>query len=143
MKKQEIAVFQGIQRNTQMAINAIGTVVDKCYDDEFARVMSRQSLEYAKINQEATRQLLSVKADFYRLGFWDEYKQRTSLQYQTLLNTSTGHIAELMIKDNQQNALNMEKVLRHNEEAGQESTALAKQFLACNENSIKSLKEYL
>ena len=66
------------------------------------------------------------------------------IRYNTLLNTSTGHIAEMIIKGSNNGVLEMEKVLAHNEEmADTSSRALAKELIAMENSNIKTLKEYL
>ena len=68
---------------------------------------------------------------------------KTAIHYNTMLNTSTGHIAEMMIKGSNNGILEMEKVLKHNEKAGERSTALAQQLIDLEEKNIKRLKDYL
>ena len=69
---------------------------------------------------------------------------KIGIGYNTLLNTSTGHIAEMIIKGSNNGVLEMEKVLAHNEElADTASRALAKELIAMENSNIKTLKEYL
>lgn len=143
MKSQEIAVYREIQRNTQMAMKAIDTISDKVYDDKLAMQISRQSIKYSELYNEASRQLVSAKAEAYRGSYVEDMMLKTGIHYNTLLNTSTSHIAELMIKGSNNGILEMEKVLNHNEEAGERPTALAKQLIELEEKSITRLKEYL
>ena len=63
--------------------------------------------------------------------------------YNTMLNTSTGHIAEMMIKGSTNGIIDMERVLRRNEEAGQKPVALAKQLIELEEKNVARLKQYL
>ena len=69
---------------------------------------------------------------------------KIGIGYNTLLNTSTGHIAEMIIKGSNNGVLEMEKVLAHNEEmADTSSRALAKELIAMENSNIRALKEYL
>ena len=68
MKTQEIAVYREIQRNTEMAITAIDTISDKIYDDQLAMLISRQSLQYSQIHDQAVKELLDAKAELYHTG---------------------------------------------------------------------------
>ena len=49
----------------------------------------------------------------------------------------------MMIKGSNNGILEMEKVLKHNEKAGERSTALAQQLIDLEEKNIKRLKDYL
>ena len=143
MKSEEAAVYREIQKNTENAMKAIDTISGKVYDDDFALQISKQSLQYAEIYNEAPRQLVEAKAERYQSTVLSDALRRTGIHYNTLLNTSLGHIAELMIRENHNGIIEMEKTLKHNERAGEGSVALAKQLIGFEEKNIESLKRYL
>ena len=143
MKSQEVSLYQEIQRNTEMAMKAIDTISDKIYDDALAMQMSRQSIRYSELHNEASRQLVEAKAQNYQGSALADVVLKTGLRYNTMLNTSTGRIAELMIKNSTNGILEMEKAIRHNERAGDRPMALAKQLIDFEEKNIQSLKKYL
>lgn len=143
MRAQDIAIYREIQRNTEMAIKAAEEISDKVYDDDLALQIARQSLKYSELHNEASKQLMEAKADSYHNSYFADVMLKMGIGYQTLLNTSTGHIAEMMIKGSNKGVLEMEKVLNHNTEAGETSTRLARQFLDFEERNIKRLKDYL
>lgn len=143
MKSQEVAIYREIQRNTEMAMKAIDTISEKVYDDKLAVQISKQGIKYSEFHNEAVKQLVEAQTDLYHGSYFADFMLKAGIHYNTLLNTSTGHIAELMIKGSNMGVLEMEKVLHHNTEAGEESTALAKQLVDFEENCVKSLKDYL
>lgn len=143
MKSQEVAVYREIQRNTEMAIKAIETISDKVYNDDLALQISRQSLKYSEIHNEAVKQLVEAKAELYHGSYFSDVMLKAGIHYNTMLNTSTGHIAELIIKGSNNGVLEMEKILHHNKEAGEKSTLLARQLIDFEEKNVKQLKNYL
>ncbi|MCM1090616.1 MAG: hypothetical protein NC092_13210 [Butyrivibrio sp.] len=143
MKTQEVAIYREIQRNAETAIKALDTLADKVYDKELAMQISRQSLKYAGFRGEAVQALLDAKAEPYHANQLTDMVQRTGIHYNTLLNTSTGHIAELMIRERNQGTLELERVLKHNEDAGEKPRTLAKELLDYDQKSITTLKSYL
>ncbi|MCM1569711.1 MAG: hypothetical protein NC081_09745 [Roseburia sp.] len=143
MKSQEAEVYRKIQENTDTAIKALDTLSDKVYDDQLAMQISSQSLKYSELHNRASKQLVAAKAESYRPNALSELALRSGLHYNTLLNTSTGHIAELMIKSSNDSILKMEKSLNHNHEAGESCVELARQLIGLEEESIKRLKDYL
>lgn len=143
MTSHEAAVYREIQRNTDMAMKAINTFADKVSDDALAMQMSRQSLRYSELHNEASRELLDAKAQSYQSSALSDALLRTGIHYNTMLNTSTGHLAELMIKNSTNGILEMEKVLKHNENAGPKPVALAKQLIELEEKNVERLKQYL
>ena len=143
MKSQDVAVYREIQRNTDMAMKAMDTIADKVFDDQLAMQISRQSLRYSEIHNEAVKQLVAAKADTYRSSYFADVMLKTGIHYNTLLNTSKGHIAELLIRGSNMGVLEMEKILNHNEEAGERSKGLAKQLLDFEAKNVDRLKKYL
>lgn len=143
MKSQEAAVYKEIQKNTEMAMKAIDTVASKAVNEEFSRRLSEQSIRFSEIHNEAAKQLMAAKAPMYQSSALSDAALKTGLHYNTLLNTSTGRLAELMIKNNNAGILELEKVLRHNEEAGAMPVSLAKQLIDFEEKNVASLKDFL
>ncbi len=143
MRAQDVAVYREIQRNTDMAMKAIDTISDKVFDDGLAMHIARQAIKYSEIHNEATKQLVAAKAVSYQGNHLSDMMLKAGIHYNTLLNTSTGHIAELMIKGSNMGVLEMEKILNHNEEAGAKSTSLARQLIDFEGNNVKRLIKYL
>ena len=140
MNKQEINIYREIQRNTEMAMKALDAVTDKIYDDRLAATVADQELQYSRLHDRAVQNLVEGKTQIYRTNMM----LKMGIGYNTLLNTGTGHIAEMIIKGSNNGVLEMEKVLAHNEEmADTSSRALAKELIAMENSNIRALKEYL
>lgn len=136
-------MYREIQRNTDMAMKAIRTISDKVSDDALSMQISRQSIKYSELHNEASRQLLQARTEGYQSSVLSDALLRTNIHYNTMLNTSTGHIAEMMIRNTTNGILEMEKVLRHNENAGPKPVALARQLIEFEEKNVERLKQYL
>ena len=143
MTQQEVTVYKEIQKNTDMVLKAIETIAGKAYDDEFSRQLSEQSIRFSEILNEASKQLMAAKASMYQGNALSNAMLKTNIHYNTILNTSTGHLAELMIKENNNGILELEKVLKHNENAGTMPVKLAKQLISFEETNVASLKQFL
>ena len=143
MTTEEAMVYREIQRNAETAIKAIDTIAPKVWDDDLALQIAKQSLKYSELYNEASRRLIEAKAASYQGNVLSDALLKTGIHYNTMLNTSTGHLAEMMIRENNNGILELEKVLRHNENAGERPTALAKQLIELEERNIARLKDYL
>lgn len=143
MKPQEIRIYREIQRNADAAMKAIDTIAEKVEDEDLSLRISRQSLEYSALHNEAVKQLIEAKSRPLQSSHLSDAVLKTGLHYNTMFNTSTSHLAELLIRENNNGIIQMEKVLKANEEAGENSTALARQLIAFEEKNVRSLKEYL
>ena len=143
MRSQEIALYREIQRSTENAMTAIDTITDKIYDDQLSIQASRQALQYSEIHNQAVERLLSAKAELYHPNHISNIALKGGIHYNTLLNTSTSHIAELMIRESNQGIVSMNRALNQNTEAGEQSLALAKRLIDFEEKNIARLKKYL
>lgn len=143
MTSHGIMIYREIQRNTGMAMQALDTIAEKVRDDSLSLQIARQSVKYGELYNEASKKLLGAKVEGYKSNMVSETMLKAGIHYNTLLNTSTGHIAEMMIKGSNNGILEMEKALKHNERAGQEAMGLAKQLIEFEQGNIKRLKEYL
>ncbi|MCL2254662.1 MAG: hypothetical protein FWC09_09485, partial [Lachnospiraceae bacterium] len=97
MRKDDAEILRGIQKNAKTAMKAIDTINDKVYDDDLAMQLARQSVRYSEFYNEATNNLLDAKEDTYHGGGLSERIMTGSIMANTFLNTSTGHLAEVMI----------------------------------------------
>ena len=143
MRSQDVKVYKEIQKNTDMAMKAIDTISDKVYDDQLALQISRQALKYSEIHNEASRQLVAAKTEGYHGNYMSDFMLKAGINYNTMLNTSTSHIAELMIKGSNMGVLQMEKILNHNEDAGEKSVGLARQLIDFEAKNVERLIKYL
>ena len=114
MKPEEIFIYRDIQRNTEMAIKAIDTLSDKVYEDDFALQISRQSLKYSDIRRRAMEKLLAARAEPVHTNYMADFMLKSAIHINTLLNTSTSHLAELMIQGSNRGITDMCKSLNHN-----------------------------
>lgn len=143
MRRQEINVYKEIQKNTEKAMRVLDTIADKVYDDNLALQISRQSLKYAEIRNQAYDKILEAKVEPYKSNYLDNLKVTGAIQYNTLLNTSTSKIAELMIKGSNTDVLEMNRVLNHNADADEGAVELARQLIDFEVKNVERIKKYL
>ena len=67
----------------------------------------------------------------------------TSIQANTLLNTSTEHVADLMIQGNTRGITDLMKAVKANKGAKKEYCELAEELMDFEEKNIAQLKSYL
>lgn len=143
MKSDDVGVLREIQKNTKMAIKAIDALNGKIYDDGLSVQMARESMKYAEIYNKATDRLLSGGASSYRDNGIQDMMLRGAVRTNTMFNTSTSHIAEMLIQGSNRGLTSMWKALNHNERAGNTSMEIAKELMDFEEKNIERLKQYL
>lgn len=142
-RKEEIEVLKEIQKNTQMAMKAIDTITPKVYDDDLALILSRQSLKYSAIHNEAVNKILEEKAMPLPGNAIQETMLVGGIHMNTILNTSTSHIAELMIQGSNRGLTSMWKSMNVHQDARGKSMEIAKELMDFEEKNIEILKKYL
>lgn len=149
MKPEEILIYREIQKNAETAIKAIETLEDKVYEEEFALQISRQSLKYSDIRNRAVDRLLEAKVEPERANYLSDALRRGAIHLNTLFNTSTGHLAELMIQGSNRGLISILKVLKHNPKEKiapggvSMATELAEEFMEFEEKNVEIMKKYL
>lgn len=143
MKTDDVKILQEVQKNTKMAMKAIDTISEKIYDDNLSMHVARESMRYADIYNKATDRLLNGKAASYRETGFQDMMLKGGMRANTMLNTSTSHIAELMIQGSNRGLTSMWKAVNHHENAGNISMEIAKELMDFEEKNIERLKQYL
>ena len=143
MRSDDAKVLREVQRNTKMAMKAIDTISDRVYDDDLSVHMARESMQYADIYNKATDRLLGGRAASYRENGFQDMMLKGGVRANTMLNTSTSHIAELLIQGSNRGLTSMWKAINHNENAGNVSMEVARELMDFEEKNIEKLKQYL
>ena len=143
MKSDDVGVLQEVQKNAKMAMKAIDALSGKIYDDALSVQVTRESMKYAEIYNKATDRLLAGKAASYRDNGFQDMMLKGSVSANTMLNTSTSHIAEMLIHGANRGLTSMWKSINHNDRAGDVSMEIAKELMDFEEKNIERLKQYL
>lgn len=143
MKHDDAKILQEIQRNTEMGMTAIETILDKIGNDEFSLQLSKQSLRYAEIHNRALDQILQNEGDVYRTNRITDMMLKGSIHANTALNVSREHLAEMMIQGSSRGITSMWKAMKHNRLATAEAVELAEELVDFEKKNIERLREFL
>lgn len=136
------AVLDESYRACTMGTEAINTIIHKVTDEKLALDLNRQACKYSgfveKVTEKMSREYESPKGQASgKAMLWAE------IQMNTLTDTSTEHVAELMIRGNTMAITDMMKVLKANKSAKKEYCELAEEIMDFEEKCIETLKAYL
>lgn len=143
MNKDDIKVYKEIQKNTQMAMKAIDEISDKIYEDDLSMHVARQSVKYSQLHDKAKERLLNEKAETYQKSAMKDAMLTMAIQCNTLFDSSTSHVAELLIQGSNRGITDMCKILNHSPNKDRESVELAKELMDFEEKNIERLRNYL
>ncbi len=143
MKQADKKLLREVQRNAQMGIESIQTINNKLYDDSLALDLNKQALKYTEYRNRAEGMLREAKETPYHESVIDRGMLKAGIHMNTILNTSTGHMAELMIQGSNRGITDMCRAMNHNGDAGRYSMEIAKELMDFEEKNIERLKMYL
>lgn len=143
MKREDIQVLRDIQKNTELAMKAVDTVIDKVYDDDLVMQLSRQSLKYSQLHGQAVDRLLSAHLEPARVSALDGLRVVGNLHKDTLLDTSTSNIAALTIRESGDKISKMYQTLHRHEGIEDATAKIAKEFVEVEEANIRQLRKFL
>ena len=143
MKKDDQEILKEVQRNSQMAMQAIDTISEKVHNDALFSELSRERLLYSTIQNKATDRLQSERAEGYHASAMQDMMLKSGIQMNTLTNCSTSKIAELMIQGSNRGLTSMWKSINHHQDSGNMSMEVAIELMDFEEKSINRLKRFL
>lgn len=140
---EELTVLETACRNTRMAQRTIHTVLNKVYDENLAYDLGQQADVYRELEHKAERTLRLEGLGFRDSSGLERAIQWTSIQTGTLLNTSTAHVADMMIRGNARGITDLMKATHNNKLVGSYANELAAELMDFEEKNIEKLKSYL
>lgn len=143
MKKDDREILKEVQKNAGMALTAITVITDKAYEETMKYELARESMAYADLYRKAAKNLLCAGEKAYQKSAVEDKLLTGAIHMNTLTNSSTGRLAELMIQGSNRGILSMWKSMNHNKEAEGISLELAKELMDFEEKCIERLKKYL
>lgn len=143
MNKDDIAILKSIQKNTQMAMKAIDTIEPKVQEKDLALLLARTNQQYSNLHQKAVTNLVAGKVQPDKTSALETMMLVGGITSNTLLNTSTSHIAELMIKGSNMGILDLTKTLNHHTNGEKVSMELADELMHMENRNLEEYKKYL
>lgn len=139
----DLAVLNEAYRNSRMGLEAINTVINKVEDEDLALDLNRQAVRFLSFEDKVTEKIREGSRRPEQSSPMGKAVRWTSIQANTLLNTSTEHLAELMIQGNTKGITDLMKAVKANKDARKEYCELAEELMDFEEKNIERLKEYL
>ena len=143
MKKDDVELVRGIQKNTEMGLHALELINEKTYDDRFSMQLTRESFKYSELQDRAKAQLLAGRQRPEPENKVNKMMLTAAVQTNTILNSTTSHLAEMLIRGTNMGLTSLWKTMNHTPQAGENAVSLAKELMNFEENNIKELKKYL
>ena len=140
---EDFAVLSEAYRGSRAAQDRINTVLSKIYDEDLALDLNRQAVRFMAFENRVAQKLREANEQPEKEKPMEKARKWTAMQANTLLNTSTEHVADLMIQGNAKAITDMMKTMKANMGAKREYCELAEELMDFEEKNIAKLKSYL
>ena len=139
----DMAVLNEAYRSSKKAQEAINTVISKVYDEDLALDLNRQAMRFQNFEDRVTEKIRDASSRPEEETAVGRAMHWTALQANTMLNTSTEHVAELMIEEQADRITDLMKAVKKNKSARKDYCELAEELMDFEEKNIQCLKNYL
>lgn len=141
--KDDFELLHEIQKNAEYLSKNIKIVTQMIDDNQMELELSKQNLDLSSIAGKAAKEVLNSNGKIYHDNVWSDIRQKNRLKRNTLFNISNSHIADIMIRENQNCIANIWLAKKHYHNASVQSMEVAQEFLDIEKRIISSLKKYL
>ena len=137
--------LDALYKNVKMGADAIIDVMPKVKDQELRREMTSELERYEKFAKNIRTILFKADEEPQEESFMTKAMTKMGIEMNTLMDTTTSHIAEIMIKGATMGVTDTTKLIRQyeNTACSEEALALARETVRYEEESIERLKKFL
>jgi len=134
-----------VYRNVKMGSESVSDIIPKIEDRHFLTDMTSELETYGKYAREAEEQMSRRSVKPKELQLHKKLGAKMGIAMNTLADSSTSHLAEMVIKGNHMGADQLAETIAHCESAGCDSAAasLAKQVVSYERAEAEKLRRYL
>ncbi len=143
MKNKNVEILNSLYQNTSMGITALEKIIPKVKDKSLKGELQAQLKNYNKQNERIIQAIYSYDATPKDINSYAKTSADIGISMNTMLSTSPGHIAKMMIQGTDMGIIDINKTL--NEYTGIEQNVInqAKDMLTDEQKYIDKLKKYL
>ena len=136
------ALIQEVYKNAKMGHDSIIDLIDRASDPKFRSEMTSQLERYRNYSEEASRRLQERGLKPNEIGTTAKLGAKLGMAFNTMLDTTTSHLAELMINGATMGIIDLEKKLN---DGGYSSDAknLAEDVVKFEKSTVERLGQYL
>ncbi len=140
---EDFEVLNEAYRGARAGQESINTVISKIYDEDLALDLNRQAVRFMAFENRIADKLREENQRPSGVSRMERAKNWTAIQANTLTNTSTEHMADMMIQSNAKAITELMRTVKKNQGAKREYCELAEELMDFEEKNISKLKSYL
>ena len=139
----DIEILKEINKNSKMGMDSLTTVIKKVEDDEFRNLLNTQHDEYQNIFDRTQELLIQNNEHIQDTPAIQKAMSWMGIQFNTIADTSTSQLSELLIQGNDMGVIKGTKLLNNYSFMNNEIKNIVSDFVRLQEKNIDDLKKYL
>ena len=138
-------LLDALYKNVKMGADSILDLMPKVGDEEMRAELTSELEKYDSFAKEIKNMLLDIGEEAKEESFLAKIGTKMSVTMNTLVDSTTSHIAEMMIQGGTMGVTDATKTLREyeNTSCSEEALSLAKRIIKYEEDTVERLKEFL
>ena len=140
----DIEMLNCVLQNAEMGCQGITSVRKSLKDSKVDGVLCEHLIKYGKLYHCANKMLQNRGAEPHRVSNMTKTMTRYAAQRDLKRDSSSSHIAEMMIRGSTMGAIQMSKRINaYRYTAGEEALMLAERLLKVEEETVERMKAFL
>ena len=139
----EESFLGALYKNAKMGADAIINLLPKVKNDALRSDMTAQLDGYEKYANRAEKALSARGVTAKEENLVTRMSARAGMAMQTMLDTTSSHMAELMIEGSNMGITDTVKLLNHYSTTDSDAVRLAKEMVRFEEHNLEVMKKYL
>lgn len=133
-----------VYQNSQMGVDTITQLMDITKDEAFKERLHAQLKEYRQIHDQAAQMLEENGFNEEGLSAFEKIRTYLMINFQTLSDDSTSHIAEMLMVGSNMGVIDAIKNIRkYRQKAEPDIVKLMEHLKQFEENNVERFKQYL
>lgn len=136
-------MLEFLYKSASMSVDTTARVLKKTRDGALRRELSSQINGYKQFADNATRELKNHGMTPQDNGTMTKLMTNMGIEFNTMVDSTSSHIAELMINGTNMGIIKLNKHLNRNKDLKAETTAMCQNLIAYQKSNINKLEPYL
>ncbi len=144
-KAATLSLLEAMYKNVRMGADSIIDIMPKVSDESLKTELTSELERYEKFSKEIESSILNMGEDAKDQGVLAKLGTKMSVAMNTMMDSTTSHIAEMMIQGGTMGITDATKLLREyeNTACSEEALDIARRIIKYEEETVERLKQFL
>ena len=140
-----LKLLEALYKNVKMGSDSIIDIMPKVSDEELRSELTGELERYGEFSKKIETAILNMGEDAKDQGILAKIGTKMSVAMNTMMDSTTSHIAEMMIQGATMGVTDATKLLREYESTScsEEALSIARELIKYEEDTVERLKKFL